>query len=104
MIIKTLLLSISVLLLTGLLKTPLNGQATMDFETGAVYTGYNDVRIPGDQGTPFSLKDDLVPKTKLFYRIRLNYTIKSRHTFSLLYAPLEIKSEGRCHMRFFSKE
>jgi hypothetical protein len=101
MIIKTLLFSISVLLLTVLLKTPVNAQATMDFETGAVFTGYNDVRIPGDQGTPFSLKDDLVPKTKLFYRIRLNYTIKSRHTFSLLYAPLEIKSEGSVPYEIF---
>jgi|WetSurSiteA1Bulk_404760.scaffolds.fasta_scaffold01312_6 hypothetical protein len=72
----------------------IKAQALLDFETGAVFTGYNDVRIPGDQGTLFSLKDDLIPKTEFFYRIRLNYTIKSRHTFSLLYAPLETKSEG----------
>ena len=69
-------------------------QALLDFETGAVFTGYNDVRIPGDQGTLFSLKDDLIPKAEFFYRIRLNYTIKSRHTLSLLFAPLETKSEG----------
>ena len=72
----------------------LNGQASFDFETGAVSTGYNNVRIPGDQGTFFSMKDDLVPKTKIFYRIRANYTIKTRHTLSVLYAPLEIKSNG----------
>jgi hypothetical protein len=72
----------------------LNGQAFFDMETGAVVTGYNNVRIPGDQGTLFSMKDDLIPKTKIFYRIRLNYTIKSRHTLSVLYAPLEIKSDG----------
>jgi hypothetical protein len=29
----------------------LNGQASFDPETGAVGTGYNNVRIPGDQGT-----------------------------------------------------
>lgn len=69
-------------------------QALIDFETGLVSTGYNNVGIPGDLGTRFSLKDDLTPKTELFYRIRLNYTLKSRHTFSLLYAPLETKSEG----------
>ena len=69
-------------------------QAAIDLETGLVFTGYNDVRIPGDNGTRFSLKDDLIPKTEPFYRIRLNYTIKSRHTLSLLYAPLETKSEG----------
>ncbi len=69
-------------------------QVSIDLESGVVFTGYNDVRIPGDQGTLFSLKDDLKSKPSFFYRIRLSYTIKSRHTLSLLYAPLETKSEG----------
>jgi hypothetical protein len=73
----------------------LNGQASFDLETGAVGTGYNNVRIPGDQGTLFSLKNDLISKTELFFRIRVNYTIKSRHTLSLLYAPLETISNGK---------
>jgi hypothetical protein len=72
----------------------IRAQALIDLESGLVFTGYNDVRIPGDQGTLFSLKDDLNPKTGFFYRIRLNYTIKSRHTLSLLYAPLQTKSKG----------
>lgn len=91
---KTLIYSISILFLTFFLKISVNAQANIDFETGAVFTGYNDVRIPGDQGTLFSLKYDLIPKTEFFYRIRFNYTIKSRHTLSLLFAPLETKSEG----------
>lgn len=70
-------------------------QALIDLETGFVSSGYNNVRIPGNLGTRFSLKDDLIPQAAFFYRIRLNYTIKSRHTISLLYAPLETKSEGR---------
>jgi len=72
----------------------IKAQALIDLESGLVFTGYNDVRIPGDGGSLFSLKDDLIPKTGIFYRIRLSYTIKSRHTLSLLYAPLETKSEG----------
>lgn len=72
----------------------IKAQALIDLESGLVFTGYNDVRIPGDEGTFFSLKDDLIPKAEFFYRLRLNYTIKSRHTFSLLYAPLETTSEG----------
>jgi hypothetical protein len=72
----------------------IKAQALIDLESGLVFTGSNDVRIPGDEGTFFSLKDDLIPETEFFYRIRLNYTIKSRHTFSLLYAPLETTSEG----------
>jgi hypothetical protein len=71
-----------------------NGQASFDLETGAVKTGYNNVRIPGDQGTFFSLKNDLIPKTGIFLRIKGNYTIKNRHSLSLLYAPLEIVSNG----------
>lgn len=73
----------------------LNGQASLDLETGAVGTGYNDVRSPGDQGTFFSLKNDLISKTEIFFRVRVNYTIKSRHTLSFLYAPLETTSEGK---------
>lgn len=72
----------------------LKAQVEIDLESGQVSTGYNNVRIPGDQGTRFSLKDDLTPQVDFFYRIRMNYTIKSRHTLSLLYAPLEIKSKG----------
>jgi len=82
------------LFLTFCLETSVNAQTILDFETGAVFTGYNDVRIPGDQGTYFSLKSDLNAKTIIFYRLRASYTIKSRHTFSLLYAPLETKSAG----------
>jgi hypothetical protein len=83
-----------VFLILSLNVFSVGGQGSIDFETGAVATGYNNVRIPGDQGTLFSMKDDLVPKTNFFYRIRVNYTIKTRHTLSLLYAPLEVKSSG----------
>ena len=71
-----------------------NAQAFIDLETGAVFTGYNNVRIPGDAGTLFSLKDDLTPKPNAFIRLRAGYAIGKRHTISLLYAPLTIKSDG----------
>jgi len=74
--------------------TSLRGQVSFDLEAGAVATGYNNVRIPGDQGTLFTLKDDLNSKTEFFFRLRANYTIKSRHTLSILYAPLETVSKG----------
>lgn len=72
----------------------LHAQAKIDIESGVVITGYNDVKIPGDIGTRFSLKDDLSAKSKIYYRLRASYSIKSRHTLSVLYAPLEVKSEG----------
>jgi len=71
-----------------------NAQANIDIESGAVFTGYNNVRIPGDAGTLFSLKTDLNAKPNAFIRLRAGYTIKSRHTISLLYAPLIVKSNG----------
>jgi hypothetical protein len=71
-----------------------HAQATLDLETGVVFTGYNDVRIPGDEGTLFSLKEDLSANTKMYYRIKVNYTIKSRHTLSVLFAPLTTTSDG----------
>ncbi|MBK9641914.1 MAG: hypothetical protein IPO72_11685 [Saprospiraceae bacterium] len=53
---KTLIYSICILLLTLFLHNSVNAQAVVDFETGSVFTGYNDVRIPGDSGTLFLLK------------------------------------------------
>lgn len=91
---KALIYSISILFLTFSLTESLKAQTTIDLESGMVFTGYNDVRIPGDSGTLFSLKDALKSSTKIFYRVRASYIIKSRHTLSLLYAPLETKSSG----------
>jgi hypothetical protein len=73
----------------------LDAQISLDLETGIVSTGYNDIRIPGNQGTLFSLNEDLEASSKIFYRVRLNYKTGSRHTFSLLFAPLTILSDGR---------
>ncbi|MBX3006855.1 MAG: hypothetical protein KF816_02395 [Melioribacteraceae bacterium] len=70
-------------------------QIVVDLETGYITTGYNDQRIPGNRGTLVSFKDDLIPSSDLFYRIKLNYTFNYSHNISLLYAPLTILSEGR---------
>jgi hypothetical protein len=73
---------------------PCGAQLSIDVESGAVFSGYNDIRIPGDTGTDVSLKDDLEPETEIFYRVRLEYTLADRHTFSALYAPLTIQASG----------
>lgn len=91
---KTLINFICIIFLVFFLNKSVYAQAVIDIETGPVFSGYNDVRIPGDQGTLFSLKDDLIAETNIFYRLRASYTMNSRHTLSLLYAPLETKSEG----------
>ena len=86
---------ICILFLFFLLNNSASAQAFADLETGAVFTGYNHVRIPGDQGTRFSLKDDLHAGTTIFYRLRAGYMFNPRHSLSLLYAPLETRSDGR---------
>jgi len=50
--------------------------------------------VISDQGTLFSLTDDLNGNPTPFIRLRAGYTIMSRHTISVLYAPLSVKSEG----------
>lgn len=69
-------------------------QVFIDIESGLVFGGYNDVRIPGDGGTRFSLTDDLKSENEWFYRLRGGFTFNKRHTISLLYAPLTVKSDG----------
>lgn len=91
---KTVICPVTILFLVCWSSISVKAQALVDVESGIVFTGYNNVRIPGDQGTLFSLKNDLQAKSQMFYRLRAGYTIHSRHTISLLYAPLETRSEG----------
>jgi hypothetical protein len=67
----------------------------IDVENGLALSGYNDVRIPGETGTLFSLSDDLQTDSSYFFRVRLGYQLKSRHTFSLFAAPLTLNASGK---------
>lgn len=88
------LISVFFVLAVLFIQPSAKAQLSLDVESGVVIAGYNDVRIPGDQGTLFSLTDDLSAKPTAFVRLRAGYTIKSRHTISVLYAPLTVKSDG----------
>lgn len=66
----------------------------LDFESGAAFTGYNDVRIPSDTGTKISLKDDVAAQPALALRFRGGYTFNDRHTVLVLAAPLTVRSSG----------
>jgi hypothetical protein len=87
-----LLLTIAVLV--AMWHAPAAGQVTLDFESGLVSSGYNDVRIPGDTGTDFSLSEDLSAESTVYFRARLEYTLGSRHALSVLYAPLTLDATG----------
>lgn len=61
-----------ILLSTFALLSPKTlAQADLDIESGFVFSGYNDVRIPGDGGTLFSLSEELETDPEVFYRIRV---------------------------------
>ncbi|MGE3955245.1 MAG: hypothetical protein AB7H96_00890 [Vicinamibacterales bacterium] len=66
----------------------------LDVENGAAISGYNDVRIPGDTGTAFSMTDDLTSSTEYFWRVRADVRIAPKHVVSGLVAPLTIHSSG----------
>ena len=55
---------------------------------------YNDVQVPGDAGTRFSLTSDLKTERALAGRLRLTYTLGGRHRLSALYAPLVAEGGG----------
>lgn len=67
---------------------------TAELEGGAVFSGYNEARIPNIGGTLVSLSEDLDIAAKAYYRLRLSYAISRRHELSLLYAPLTLKATG----------
>jgi hypothetical protein len=71
------------------------GQFAIDVETGGVFPGYNDVRIPGKGGTLFSLANDLKTESSIFVRGRVSYSFGSRNTLSVLVAPLTAKASGK---------
>jgi len=58
----------------------------VDVETGTVFSGYNNVRIPRETGTQFSLSKDLKTDAAFFFRLRLGYQIGQKHTLSVFVA------------------
>lgn len=85
------LLVLSVVLTSS---TSMVAQFRIDMEAGIVQTGYNDVRLPGETGSPISLKDDLGGSPSFFYRFRVGYLINEKHLITALYAPLSLYYSG----------
>ncbi|MBR9776346.1 MAG: hypothetical protein GYB55_15525 [Cytophagales bacterium] len=74
---------------------PLKAQITIDAETGLVFPGYNDVRIPNNSGTLFSFQDDFEAEGPVIpFRVRLGYTFNEKNHIYALYAPLGINYNG----------
>ena len=66
-----------------------------DFETGWAIPGYNDVRVPGDGGTLFSLASGPVETASApYFRLRLGATFAKRHAIFATGAPLRLQARG----------
>ena len=85
---------IAAIVFLGAAAGPAAAQWAFDVEGGLAWSGYNDVRIPGDTGTLLSLWRDLRPETRAYGRLRLSWQFHPRHTLSVLYAPLRFPSVG----------
>jgi hypothetical protein len=85
---------------------PASAQWFADFENGITWSGYNDVRIPGDTGTLFSLSKDLKIDSSYFFRVRLGRTFSGKHTVFLFAAPLSLNASGQVGktIKFFEDE
>jgi len=83
--------------LLGLCVVP--GKASAEYvfnlQGAAVFTEKNDIRIPGDSGTKFSLSDDLSADTEYTGRLEAGYLHKERDYFGIVVAPLSVDSHGR---------
>jgi len=85
---------INTLVLVSLIPNNLFAQAEIDIESGLITSGYNDARIPGNNGTLFSFSEELKSDNEFYYRLRLNYRYGDKHTVSILIAPLTIHANG----------
>ena len=67
---------------------------SLGLDAGAVWQSRNDVQIPGDSGTRFSLDNLIGTGPFPFYRLELTYTLSQRHSLRFLYAPFEYTETG----------
>lgn len=65
-----------------------------EFEGGYLFALRNDVRIPGEGGTGFSLVNDLSTDLTPVFRARLGMRFAGRHVITALWAPLRLTASG----------
>ncbi len=83
------------------LGVPSFGQWFVDYENGLALSGYNDVEIPRETGTRFSLSKDLKTDPGFYFRVRIGYQWKNRHTISVFASPFRLKAKGSVAREIF---
>ena len=67
---------------------------SVDVETGAVWQARNDVRIPGDSGTRFSISDNVSDGASPFYRLETRINLGEKGQLRFLIAPFRYTGTG----------
>lgn len=65
-----------------------------EVEAGWLRVGRADIRIPGDEGTRFSLRDDLDAGDAAYARARFSWRTAPRHYWAITLVPLEAAASG----------
>jgi len=83
-----------ILALLAILAMPLDAVPFIDLETGPVFTGKNDARIPGNYGSNLSFPGVLGNEPWFYVRAKAGWSIADRHTIYVLAAPLKVDYKG----------
>jgi len=75
--------------------TSVFAEYVINLQGAAVFTEKNDIRIPGDSGTKFSLSDDLSADIAYTGRLEAGYIHNAKDYFGIVIAPLSVDSHGR---------
>lgn len=66
----------------------------LDLEAGSLWQTRNDVRIPGEGGTRFSMRDLIGDGTWPVQRLTADWDLDTHHALRAVVAPLEIEGTG----------
>ena len=68
---------------------------SIEIEGGPVWQSRNDVRVPNDTGTKFSMRDIQGSGPFAAARVYFDYAFKPKHEFRVLAAPLSVTATGQ---------
>ena len=69
-------------------------RVAVEFEAGSLWLTRNDVQIPNNTGTRFSLIDAAGKGPYFNYRIEAGHDINERHGFRAVFAPIDIEEDA----------
>jgi hypothetical protein len=69
-------------------------RVVLELEAGGVWLARNDVQIPNETGTRFSLQELIGAGPSVLTRAELGWNVNPRHALRLVYAPVRVERSG----------